>query len=54
MDEAESLVKELNSISGELGLVGEHLNVEKREFTGNFPQAFVHAQLISLLREMKR
>ncbi|BBD73672.1 glycoside hydrolase [Sulfodiicoccus acidiphilus] len=52
IDEAVNVVRALLDVAGELGLLGEHVDVERGEFTGNFPQAFVHAQLLSTLKEM--
>jgi Glucoamylase and related glycosyl hydrolases len=42
----------INKISRELHLVGEHIDVEKGEFTGNFPQIFVHGQLVIAIKEL--
>ncbi len=33
-------------------LVGEHVDVDKMEYTGNYPQVFVHAQLLLALKEL--
>ncbi|MCY0859399.1 MAG: glycoside hydrolase family 15 protein [Sulfolobaceae archaeon] len=51
-DEAIKILEELDRVSGDLGLLGEHYDVENEEFTGNFPQAFVHAQVISLISDI--
>ncbi|MBW9140135.1 MAG: glycoside hydrolase family 15 protein [Candidatus Aramenus sp.] len=50
-EEAMKVVEELDKLSP-LGLVGEHLDVEEGDFAGNFPQAFVHAELLALLKEL--
>jgi GH15 family glucan-1,4-alpha-glucosidase len=38
--------------SGPLRLLGEHVDVKRMEFTGNFPQGFVHAGVVSAVNEL--
>lgn len=54
IDKAEEILNKINELSGNLHLVGEHVDVEKGEFTGNFPQNFVHAQLIMAIHDLLR
>ncbi len=51
-DEALELIRKVLKPSGGLYLIGEHIDVEKMEYTGNYPQAFVHAQLLIALNEL--
>ncbi len=53
IDEAKNILSSIDEISGNLKLVGEHIDVEKKEFTGNFPQVFVHAELVNLIKEIE-
>ncbi|EZQ11094.1 glycoside hydrolase [Candidatus Acidianus copahuensis] len=50
IEKAELLLK--NLYISPLGLIGEHVNIERKEFTGNFPQMFTHAQVLVALEEM--
>ncbi|ADX83856.1 glycoside hydrolase family 15 protein [Sulfolobus islandicus] len=52
IDGAIEILDKINKISRELHLVGEHIDVEKGEFTGNFPQIFVHGQLVIAIKEL--
>ncbi|MCG3109715.1 hypothetical protein L3N51_02010 [Metallosphaera sp. J1] len=51
---AKDILERLDKVSGTLHLLGEHLDTSTMEFTGNFPQVFVHAQVVSALRELER
>lgn len=52
INDAIKILETLDKYSGSLGLLGEHADIENEEFAGNFPQAFVHAQVISLIKEL--
>lgn len=45
-EEAETLFGDILKCSNHLGLFSEHINVETRELTGNFPQGYSHIGLI--------
>ncbi len=51
---ARDILERLDRVSGSLHLLGEHLDTSTLEFTGNFPQVFVHAQVVSALKELER
>ncbi|MBB5254974.1 alpha,alpha-trehalase TreH1 [Sulfurisphaera ohwakuensis] len=53
IEEAKNIISNIEEIAGNLKLIGEHLDVEKKEFTGNFPQVFVHAEIINLIKELE-
>jgi len=44
----------VDRIAGSLHLVGEHVDIEGKEFTGNFPQVFVHAEIVRLIKELEK
>ncbi|WP_176586695.1 alpha,alpha-trehalase TreH1 [Sulfolobus acidocaldarius] len=52
-ERAMELLDKVLKPSGTLYLIGEHIDVENMEYTGNYPQAFVHAQLLLALKEVK-
>ncbi|WP_338598164.1 alpha,alpha-trehalase TreH1 [Sulfolobus tengchongensis] len=54
IEKARKILEKIDKISGSLHLVGEHVDVGKEEFTGNFPQNFVHAQLIIAIKELEQ
>lgn len=37
-----------------LYLAGEHIDIDRDEYTGNYPQEFVHAEAILAIREIRR
>ncbi|MFP3164184.1 MAG: alpha,alpha-trehalase TreH1 [Acidianus hospitalis] len=53
IEEAKEIISGIEQIAGSLHLVGEHVDVEKKEFTGNFPQVFVHAEIVNLIKEIE-
>ncbi|QXJ28881.1 putative glycosylhydrolase [Saccharolobus shibatae B12] len=52
IEEIKNIISNIEEIAGNLKLVGEHADAEKKEFTGNFPQVFVHAEIINLIKEI--
>ena len=54
MEKAEKIVERIERVAGNLHLVGEHVDPARNEFTGNFPQVFVHAELVSLIEELNK
>ncbi len=50
---AMNIVEKLDKVSGSLHLLGEHFDVSSNEFMGNFPQVFVHAQMVTTLKELE-
>ncbi|MEM3863095.1 MAG: alpha,alpha-trehalase TreH1 [Metallosphaera sp.] len=53
-DKAEEILRKLEEISKPLYLLGEHYDLLNSTFTGNFPQVFVHAQVIQALNELRQ
>jgi GH15 family glucan-1,4-alpha-glucosidase len=53
IEEAKEIISGIEQIAGSLHLVGEHVDLEKKEFTGNFPQVFVHAEIVNLIKEIE-
>ncbi|AWR96962.1 glycoside hydrolase family 15 protein [Acidianus sulfidivorans JP7] len=51
-DDAKKIIAYIIKISRPFYLVGEHINPEKGEFTGNYPQAFAQANLILALDDL--
>lgn len=54
VEKARAIVENLDKLAGTLHLIGEHVDVEKGEFTGNYPQVFVHAELVMTIRELEK
>ncbi|AWR96732.1 glycoside hydrolase family 15 protein [Acidianus sulfidivorans JP7] len=54
VEEAKEIIQNIDKFTGNLHLVGEHLNPEKGEFAGNYPQVFVHAELVKAINEIIR
>jgi GH15 family glucan-1,4-alpha-glucosidase len=54
VEEAKEILNEVDRIAGSLHLVGEHVDIEGKEFTGNFPQVFVHAEIVRLIKELEK
>ncbi|QKR01124.1 glycoside hydrolase family 15 protein [Metallosphaera tengchongensis] len=52
MEESAKIVSGILEATGGTYLVGEHIDPDRKQFTGNFPQAFAQANLILTLREM--
>ncbi|QKQ99086.1 glycoside hydrolase family 15 protein [Metallosphaera tengchongensis] len=52
VEKGRKILRRLDQISGGLRLLGEHFDVSAGEFTGNFPQVFVHAQVVSALKDL--
>ncbi len=52
IDDAIRLIKNAYLPSNGLYLAGEHIDIIKKEYTGNYPQAFVHAQTILAINEL--
>lgn len=51
-EEATKLIKNLAQPSNGLYLIGEHIDVDKMEYTGNYPQVFTHAQILLAIEEI--
>ncbi|BBG25225.1 hypothetical protein IC006_2560 [Sulfuracidifex tepidarius] len=51
-EEAIKLIKNLTRPSSNLYLIGEHIDVDKMEYTGNYPQVFTHAQILLAIEEI--
>jgi len=52
-DEARQLLWNVLRPSKGIYLLGEHIDEDKEEYTGNYPQMFVHAQLLLAIKEIK-
>ena len=50
VSKAERILEKLEKVSSPLYLMGEHIDPVRGEFTGNFPQVFVHAEIVSLIK----
>jgi GH15 family glucan-1,4-alpha-glucosidase len=44
--EAKGVLSNIASVTGELGLMGQSIDVKDKVFAGNFPQGFVHSGFI--------
>ncbi|ARM75199.1 alpha,alpha-trehalase TreH1 [Acidianus manzaensis] len=53
IEKAREIIQNIDKLTGSLHLVGEHIDVEKGEFTGNYPQVFVHAELVMTIKELE-
>lgn len=54
LEEAETRFKELVALGNEVGLFAEEYDRSRREFLGNFPQAFTHMALINTAEQLRR
>ncbi|MCY0850285.1 alpha,alpha-trehalase TreH1 [Sulfuracidifex metallicus] len=52
-DEARQLLWNVLNPSKGIYLLGEHINEDRGEYSGNYPQMFVHAQLLLAIKEIE-
>ncbi|MEM4080209.1 MAG: hypothetical protein QXY37_02670 [Metallosphaera sp.] len=52
LTEAKRIISDIMEASQGTYLVGEHIDPERKGFTGNFPQAFAQANVILALNEI--
>jgi GH15 family glucan-1,4-alpha-glucosidase len=52
IQEAKNIIKGILDATQGIYLVGEHIDPDRKEFTGNYPQAFAQANLILALDEL--